>query len=189
MALRLITPPAQEPVSLVDAKLHLRVSDPAEDALIRVLIAAARQAAEQELCRALITQTWELLLDRFPIDAIALPRNPVQSVTSIQYRDSDGVLQTFAATNYKLDAASLIARVVPGFGLVWPETREEINAVSVVFVAGFGNAGATVPASIRQWMLLQVGHWYEHRASAEERELWVTPFLGGLLDPHRVPML
>ena len=58
MALTLITAPTTEPVTLAEARLHLRLDSDftADDDLIEVLIQSAREAAEQELGVALITQ-------------------------------------------------------------------------------------------------------------------------------------
>ena len=66
MPLQLVTPPAEEPVSLADAKLHLRVDFTDDDALITSLIAAARQAAETLTGRQIVTARWKLVLDSFP---------------------------------------------------------------------------------------------------------------------------
>ena len=66
----LVTAPTEEPVSLAEAKLHLRVDDNADDALIAALITAARQHAENDTRRALVTQTWRLALDQFPVPGV-----------------------------------------------------------------------------------------------------------------------
>ena len=66
MPIKQISPPTDEPVSLVEAKLHLRVETSDEDLLIGVLIAAARIAAENECRRSFVTQQWTLYLDAFP---------------------------------------------------------------------------------------------------------------------------
>ena len=50
-----VTPPAAEPVDLTTAKLHLRVTDAAQDALITIFIQSARGYVEQVTGRALIT--------------------------------------------------------------------------------------------------------------------------------------
>lgn len=66
MPLQLISPPAEEPLSLAEAKLHLRVDFSDEDALISALISAARQAAETITARQLVTARWKYILDAFP---------------------------------------------------------------------------------------------------------------------------
>ena len=108
MPLTLVTPPAEEPVSLTEAKLHLRVDFAEDDALITALITAARQAAETITGRQLVTARWKMTLDSFPGPtltsilagqafslpghAILLHKCPVQSIVSIQYLDTAGVL-------------------------------------------------------------------------------------------------
>jgi hypothetical protein len=66
VGLTLLTPPATEPVSLADAKLHLRESDNAQDTVISALVTAARKLVEERCRRSLITQTWVLTRDQFP---------------------------------------------------------------------------------------------------------------------------
>lgn len=61
-----VTPPAIEPITLGEAKLHLRVDFDTDDALIQTFISAAREVAESYVKQAFITQTWKLLLDFFP---------------------------------------------------------------------------------------------------------------------------
>lgn len=158
----LITAPASEPVSLAEAKLHLRVEHAADDALITALIQAARERAEAITRRALITQTWEMYLDEWPEQGfIRLPLPPLQSVTSAKYTDTDGAEYTF--TDWTADAASLPGRVVLNHGAAWPSvTLRPVNPIAVRFVAGYGDAAA-VPASIKAAMLLMIGHLYENR--------------------------
>ncbi|MDF3024809.1 MAG: hypothetical protein K0R10_2170 [Alphaproteobacteria bacterium] len=182
-------PPATEPVSLAEAKAHLRVTSDDEDTLISALIVAAREAAEHETGRSLITQTWEKTLDVFPAD-IRLDYPPVQSVTSIKFLDENGDEQTLSASSYKLDNASDSG---PGWikiatGLAWPSTYPEINAVRVRYVAGWTSA-AEVPQSIKQWMLLNIGHWYENREATSEAKREPLPFIGGLLGRYWIPSI
>lgn len=186
-----ITAPTVEPVTLAEVKLHLRVDGVDEDALITALITAAREQAESITRRALNTQTWRLTLDRFPA-IIELPRPHLQSVDSVQYVDTDGVLQTLAADAYQVAGTSEPARILPAYGQSWPATRSQPEAVSITYTAGFGAAGADVPASIRQWILLYIGALYENREAfrAAERVGGVaslpTPFLDGLLANYRL---
>lgn len=183
-ALVIVTPPGTEPISAAEAKLHCRVDSADDDALITALIVSARQCAETETRRALVTQTIDLVLDEFPAWCIHLPRPTIQSVTSITYIDTDGISQTLGASEYQVDAKGEPGRIVPSYGKVWPCARRQPNAVTVRYVAGYLNAAA-VPQGIKQWMLLHVGHWYANRDAAGAK-LEPMPFIGGLLDPFRV---
>lgn len=187
MALIRIAAPASEPLTLAEAKLHCRVDGTDEDALITALIVAAREQAEHETGRALITQTWELVLDAFP-EAFVLRKSPVQSVTSLKYLDSaTGAEQTLDPADYLLDKDSEPGYVVPAYGKAWPYSREVPNAVRVRYVCGYGLAVA-VPQAIKQWMLLAIGTMYENRATSGASQVYNIPdrFWSGLLDPYRL---
>lgn len=161
MALVLVTPPAEEPVSLDEAKAHLRVDHDTDDDLITALIAAARQFAETFTRRAFVTQTWRLELDAFPAE-IRLPRSPIQAVTSVQYVDEAGSTQTLGSSLYVLDKATEPARLIPAYDQSWPAARNFTAALKVTYTAGYGDAAA-VPQAIKQALLLLIGHWYERR--------------------------
>ncbi len=170
MALRLITPPAIEPVTLVEAKAHCRVDHTEDDARILAYIAAARNDCEEWTARAFVTQTWELVVDEFPNNEIMIPKPPLQSITSIKYDDGDGVETTLGTTEYEVDAVSQPGWVVP-VTTGWPSsTWEGINAVRIQFVAGYAptndspeDLASNVPASIKHAILLQVGQYYDNR--------------------------
>ena len=163
MALKLITAPSTYPVTLAEAKLHCRVDLADDDTLITALITAATEMAEQKTGRAIMTQTLELTLDAFP-EAFELTRVPVQSITSVKYYDTTGAQQTLSNTLYALDAADDFgfAYISPVYAGVWPNTRDQINAVAVRYVAGYADA-ASVPQSIKNWILLMVSTMYANR--------------------------
>ena len=163
MALNLITPASTYPVDLASAKLHCRVDIADDDTLITALITAATEMAEQKTGRAIMTQTLELTLDAFP-EAFELTRVPVQSITSVKYYDTTGAQQTLSNTLYALDAADDFgfAHISPVYGGTWPTTRDQINAVAVRYVAGYADA-ASVPQSIKNWILLMVSTMYANR--------------------------
>lgn len=166
MALKLATGPAIEPVSLDEAKLHLRIDHSEEDTLIAGLIGAARRHIESAvLSRSLVTQTWELYLDRFPAKSIIkLPRPPLQSVESIKYTLEGGTEVTFDASNYIVDNVSEPGRIVLKRDASWPaDVLEPVNGVKVTFVAGYGDNPEDVPDPIKQAMLLLIGDLYENR--------------------------
>jgi uncharacterized phiE125 gp8 family phage protein len=182
--LRLQTGPAAEPLSSAEAKAHLRVSGSGDDAYISALVKAARLRAEQICNRALISQTWDLVLDCWPWGReIVIPLGGVTSVSSVKYHDGT-TLQTVSGSLYQVALSGVYARVVPLEGVAWPITANRLEAIEVRFVAGYADAAA-VPEAIKQWMLLQIGHMYEHREAASDFQVYVTPFVDGLLDPYR----
>ena len=170
MSLTLTTAPTVEPVLLDEAKAHMRIApdDHDDDAYITAAIVAAREFVEAHTSRALITQTWTWKLDDFPpCDQFRVPKAPLSSITSIAYVDTAGDSQTWAASNYAVDAPSG-PRAQPGtislvYEKTYPTVRGQRNAVTVVFVAGYGAAGTSVPNVCRQAMLLLIGEMYERR--------------------------
>lgn len=170
MSLRLITAPASYPVTLAEAKAQCRVEDSIDDSLIEGLIAAATEHVELYTGRAIVSQTWEAVFDDFS-DAMALTKGPVSSVTSVKYFDISEVEQTVDPGNYALDAASDPAWVVKASDYTWPEVAEGVNNVIIRFVSGY----STVPAPIKQAILLLVGQWYDNRADATDRPLIAMP--------------
>lgn len=162
MGLLKLTDAAAEPVTLAEAKAHLNIFETSRDTYITTLIKVARQWCEEYLQRSLIDTTWELTLDAFPT-AIKLPRPRARSVTSVKYVDQSGVQQTLSAPSYTLDNKNEPGWIVPAYGYSWPSTRDQVNAVEVVFVSGFGANAASVPEPIRQWVLLAIGTMFDNR--------------------------
>lgn len=185
MGIRITVAPTVEPVTLAEAKLHLRVDVADDDALITRLISAAREQCEQELDRAVAPQTVQLLLDAFPAGAILLPKGPVTAITSVQYVDTAGATQTIGSSNYALDDAQVDAWLLPAYGYDWPATRDEANAVRVTYTAGW----ATCPAAVRQWILLAVGTMYASREADVDRPAVAQGFAARLLDRYRIQPL
>ena len=212
--LKLVTAPATEPVTLTEAKAHLRVTGTDEDTLITSLIVTARQAAEEFTRRAFITQTWDYALDAAGLgvcaaygegwaegidavslkDAIEIPRPPLISVTSVKSYSTGNVEAVFSSSNYFVDTLSEPGRIALNLGQVWPTDLRAANALIVRFVAGYG-AASTVPQQIKDAILRHVAHLFENREGAVD-----VPFagqLGGdlpgdvkiLLAPYRVVRL
>jgi hypothetical protein len=185
--LSLITAPAEEPIGLDRAKLHLRVDHDVDDDLISSWVAAARTLTEQHTNRRWVEQGLRLTLADWPgggggswVDnylarvtglaaagisgAIPFPVEPVLSVDSVKYYATNGVLTTLTAdTQYQtwLDHSPPI--VAPAPLTVWPVTQVgRLASVQVEFTAGYG-AAADVPDQAKAAILLCLGYWYENR--------------------------
>jgi uncharacterized phiE125 gp8 family phage protein len=178
MALSLVTAPPVEPLTLAQAKRHLRVDATDEDDLIADQIQAAREFAEVHTHRAFITQTWDWQLDGFPWAFNApmlVPKPPLQSVTSIVYVDTNGVTQTWDPTLYTVDNPqgpyARAGRILPNYFQIYPVTRDVPAAVTVRFVCGYAAtataAVAATPAGIKSGLRLLVGNWWLNREAGQ----------------------
>jgi uncharacterized phiE125 gp8 family phage protein len=187
MPLELTTPPAIEPVTLDEAKAHLKVDTADDDALITSLIAAARARAEWHTGRAFVTQGWKLWLDTWPCNGIVeIPLPPLQSVASITAYALDDTATVLDAATYQVDAASSPARLTLKPGASPPVNLRRINAAAIAFTAGYGDAGSDVPAPLREAILKMVANFYVNRGDATP----VTPAEAlALLAPYRLVSL
>ncbi len=164
MPVILISEPEEEPLSLVDAKLFLRVEHDAEDALITNLIRAARRHVETQTGRRLVTQIWRLVLDAWPLDGvIALPIAPVAVLEGARLRAVDGSASELDLSGWTFDAASARVHVAHR-----PRLLRAFAGIEVDVTAGYGGAEDVPPVFVQAIRLL-VGHWYEHRAEAVTR--------------------
>lgn len=156
----LLAGPATEPVSLAEAKAFLRIDDTAEDGLITTLIGAARLHVEGITGKALLAQSWRIVLDDWPENgAVRLPVTPMIAVTAITATDTNGATHDLALEQFLLDAGRLIVpRVVVGMPAL-----QERQGIEIDYVAGYGAEPEDVPADLRQAMLGLVAHWHEHR--------------------------
>ena len=188
------TAPAVEPVTLSEAKAHLRVDTSDDDAYIGSLITAARQWVEEYLDRTLIHTQWVMRFDRFPpsgIQAVELPRPPMvtsgtATAVSITFTAEAGETGTYSTAEYRVDRDSTPGAIKPIYGTTWRPHRQDDNAISVTWWAGYGASGTSVPAAIRHAMLMLVGLWYERRMAADSMGGNEIPFgVKSLLDSQR----
>ncbi len=165
MKTQLITAPAAEPLSLTQAKLHLRVDFTDDDNFITPAIQAARQLAEELTKRAFIDQTWNLYADSFPGGRfIELPYPPLSSVTGVFYTPEGQSEMAYNAANYLVDTAAEPGRIVLKESAEWPsDTLESVNGVRVEYVAGYGAAATDLPPLAIALCQLILGHLYENR--------------------------
>ena len=188
MALVLTTGPAVEPVTLAEAKAHLRIDGDAEDTLVSSLIITSRLHIEAAMGLAMITQGWSYIIDAWPQGReVALPLRPVQSIAAVRLYAADGTIETLADDTYLLDGSGTPARVVRAAASPWPRPTRAASGIEVAFVAGFGDAPAEVPAPVRQAILLLVAHWHEHREPVQigAPGALVPTMVSELLQPYR----
>lgn len=160
-----------EPVTLAEARLHLRVDaygSPAEhpdDQLIMLQLKAARQWCEQYLGFSLAQQTIEAALDAF-VDPIPLPVGPVQEVDWIRYLDEDGIEQILDPAIYTVDPYQNVIRLATD--AEWPDTKVVRYAVKVQYLTGQSLPGESPQGNQISYQViaaikLMLAHLYEHR--------------------------
>lgn len=192
-SVRSLTEPAIEPVTLTEAKLWCRVEDDdtSQDAMMLLLIRAARERAEQITAMAFARRTFELRGDAFPEDdgAIWLPYPPIVSVQYVTYGTDDGdVALTGSPENWSLDVggAEIPARLSPLYGSSWPSGIAQAGTIRIGYTAGHLTA-STMPATVRLWMQARISTWNEFREQIAAGSVNALPrdFVDGLLDHYR----
>jgi uncharacterized phiE125 gp8 family phage protein len=167
------TQPAVEPVTLAEAKAHLRVDTADDDTYITGLVRAAREWVEQYLDRTLVHTQWVMRFDKFPPDGtldIELPRPPMvasgtATAVALTFTFENGDTSTYNTASFRVDRASTPGAVKTLYGQTWPPHLQDDNAISVTWWAGYGASGSDVPQSIRHAMLMLCSHWYETRGA------------------------
>lgn len=176
MASFLVSAPAVEPVTVEEAKAHMRVDSTSDDTLIASLIEVARSQSETELSRAFIHQSWRLTLDQWPqTRCLALPRAPAETISTITYYDRDGMPAMLASEAYQLAGQAVPPHVVFDHSYLPAVDQDHLNGVEIDYVAGYGAAASDVPAPLRHAILLLTAHLYETREAALSQSLMITP--------------
>lgn len=197
MRLSLVTPPGEEPISIGEAILHLRAGS-GDESLIQALIEAAREDFETETGRQLVTATWQVKLSGFPkycrgvAQAIEIPLPPLQQVNFVKYVDSSGVQQTWDPTQYQVDTfvgpRCQRGRLYPKPGVMYPGVLDIVDAVTIEFVAGYGEPGA-VPSVHKALIKLMIGELYANRERTVAGTIVTeNPVLARAVGKYRLPV-
>jgi uncharacterized phiE125 gp8 family phage protein len=164
MSVKVITPASTFPVTLAQARTHLRLvpygvseNHPDDDYISTFLIPSATAWVEQYIERALVTQTIELALNEFS-DRVYLPLGNVQSVSSVKVLQ-DGLIVTVDSDVYSLNDYVKPSYLYLNTGESWPSYDDVDNAIKIQYVVGY----STVPSPILSAILLIIGHLYENR--------------------------
>lgn len=196
--LRLVTtqPPAVEPLTLAEAKAHLRLELADDDALVTALIQTAREACERYTGRALVERTLTLFLDAWPAAEatlhegwregaliergrrwIALPRPPLRAVESVTLYDDADQGAAWPADGYFVDTASEPGRLVVRSGVALPGGTRAANGIEILYRAGYppddsgspSDPRAGIPQALRDGMKRLVAQLYEARGETAEQ--------------------
>jgi uncharacterized phiE125 gp8 family phage protein len=182
-ALEVVSAPPYEPVSLSDMKTWMRFEsdDTSHDALIRGLIKAMREEAENLTGRAFIPRQLRLTLPTYPVlhnygVGIELPHPPVVSVESFKYIDTNGDLQTLDTDQYTVYDEYQPGFILPAYLVSWPSIREQPNSIQVVYNAGYAPGSPADEAGYQASMPEVLRLWMESKASThnEFREMIVS---------------
>jgi len=183
------------PVSVADAKEHLRVVDTTDDdEYIGLLIDAATTWAEDYCDRTFADKTYTVAFDDFFGTRIELPRPPVrlnetgsEATVTISYVDTGGATQTLTwaesgTQDFRLDRDHVPALVYPTYLDVWPSVRIDDKSVQITYLAGYGGA-ADVPKPAVHAIKMMVGHWYANREAVGNVGQNVPMGVAALLEP------
>lgn len=185
MTTSLIQPPATTPVSLTQAKTHLRCETSAEDDYILDLISTATVFVEQTISRKLITQTWRQYVEKIGCErTIVLEVRPPQSIVEVTAYDEAGTPTVLNVQDYSLNQYTSPPTVTLN-------VTASTAMIELDVVAGFGDTGADVPGTLLRAILVLVGHWYEFRGAIDvaEQPASIPAGFQSLLAPYMEPKL
>jgi len=171
--------PIAEPITLTEVKEFLRILDTDSDILLGTLINVSREHIENVTNRQLESATFELYADCF---ITRLPKNPIQSISSIEYMDADGVYQILDISKYYLYENNGIGKISYED---LPTYKVHAKAIKITFISGY----VSVPESLKQYMKVKIATLYENR---EEFVIGVSiaefgnKFIENLLTPYIV---
>lgn len=160
MSAVLLTAPAAEPLSLADAKAFLRVEHDDDDAIITSLVASARNHVEALTRCGLITQTWRIVLDRWPENGRVAPKlGPLRTLIAARVLNEAGISNSLDVASFVVDRAGGVI-AAPCWSL--PVPGRATAGIELDVAIGFGDA-ADVPAALLNAIRMLVAHWYENR--------------------------
>lgn len=177
--------PAVEPLTLSEAKAHLRIADAVEDTYLAGLIRVAREHLERATGLVATNQSFRLHLDSVSEDGmIQILKGPVQTIDAIRVYDAAGQPKTVSLQGIVVERGSMPARLSTPPGLI---AAQGVNGIDIDFTAGFGATGNEVPDTIRRALLLHVAQMFEYRGAVTvaDQPAVLPDGYDRLLDPFR----
>jgi uncharacterized phiE125 gp8 family phage protein len=179
-SLRVITAATVEPVTLEEAKLHLRVDGDSEDTLITALIGAARDYCERFTGLALADQELELTIDS--TDQIFLPLAPLDEIATVTKIKDGEETPLVEGVDYWVDDLSMPAQV----HLMDLETNVQIMPVDKYTLRiAYSVAPAPIQPMVKAALMLKLGMIYSDRGG-ENTNQYADEAIDNLLRPYRI---
>ena len=186
-SLKVVTAAASNPIAQSEAKDHLRVTTSDEDTYISNLITAATQMAQNYTNSYFINTTLRMHLSYFPDKEIRLYGGRINSLSSVKYYNDSNALTIWSADNYNVNLDAEPCLVYYGDDSNTPEVYDRTDAVQINYVSGYGSSSSDVPMSIRQAILMIIGHLFENRQDVVFGNPSLMPKASEwLLEPYRI---
>ena len=136
MDYQVTTAPMHEPVSIEQAKRHLRITESDSDNDVAALLSSATRWCELYANSAFLWQSITARMDNLSDDSIRMPCSPLISVTSIKYKDVAGSEQTVDTGVYEVDTSSEPGKIILAYNQTWPSVRGHHHDVTIEFICG-----------------------------------------------------
>jgi len=186
------SPPLIEPISLEEAKQHLKIDINADDELISRLIVTARQHVETISGLVLIEQTWRAYFNNWPTgQRLGLPVMPISTIIFVKTYTQEGLASEIDPAHYYADTISTPPQLILRQSRSWVNPDRLVNGIEVEVVAGFGPLASDVPQPLRQAILMLVAHWYDNRHAVCEGQPTqdINAAIENLIAPFKVKRL
>jgi len=181
----IVTGESVDVVTTAQIKSNLRIanSDSTHDTQIEICRDASISVAKEYLQKSLMNRTLKLSLDNIPFAdsilpekegittgpfleyrqrSVNLPFSPLVSVSSVKTFDDSDNETTMASSRYYVDTSSEYGRVILRTGETWDDMLRVGNAIEITYVAGYGTVATSVPAGIRQGIIVLASHYFEN---------------------------
>jgi uncharacterized phiE125 gp8 family phage protein len=181
----LLIPPVLEPLTLTEAKAHLRVEHNDDSDVITGLVKGARSHIEIATRRALITQRWRLVRDYWPADGrLGVAPAPLKQLVAARVYHSDGSAQALDLAAFIVDKGGGVLTFTRGI----TAPGRSAAGIEIDFDAGYGDAAADVPEPLRHAIRLLLAHWYENRGilGAGDEAAARPATVSALIAPYRM---
>lgn len=188
MFYRRVTAPIPSPVSLEEARAHLRLEpgDTGQDAEVEAAIAGAVDHLDGRtglLGRPMVTQTWEVLAAGPCGGEFVIELGSVQSIDKVERRASGAWVEVPADIYATFPRPGGRTAVVARLG--WPGSDPDEIAWRITLTAGYGAADA-VPAALKAAVKILATDLFENRDAKTLANLVENPTVTRLISPHRL---